>query len=116
MAISKSFFFNNSAEFGGVIYNEKSIAKFLNNNICVNNSAFYGNVSASYGIRLSLKVLSILSNGKSQVEYDSIKENGKVFTLQHEFPGVNLQRILFFEALDHFNQTVLQMSGRFINS
>lgn len=57
--------------------------------------------------------MSILPNGKTKIEYDSIKENGKVFTMEHQFPGINLQKTLVFEALDHFNQTVLQMNGRF---
>lgn len=83
------------------------IANFSDDNFCFNNSAFYGNIVASYAIRLSLKIIS----PSQKILYDSLKQNQILFNLAHELPGKNMKNILHFEALDHFNQTVKSVNG-----
>jgi len=93
-----------------VIYIESSLPLFTSDNLYRNNTAFYGNVFASYAIRLALKVID---KGNKTI-YDSLHKNHSLFTLFNEYPGIYMQKQLNFEALDHFNQTVTVMNERFL--
>lgn len=113
MVVSNSTFINNNASMGGVIYSDTNMPFFTNDNYFQNNTASYGAIFASYAIRLALKVIQFTAKGNKTI-YNSLLQNQTFFTLQHEYPGMNLQKLLYFEALDHYNQTVNTMNGRLI--
>lgn len=109
MTVINSYFERNNASLGGVIFIDTNLPYFSDNNVFKNNTAFYGPVFASYAIRLALKVIEPNEKG-NRIIFNSLHQNQTHFTLQKEFPGMNMQKQLNFEALDHFNQTVLTMN------
>ena len=109
MTVINSYFERNNASLGGVIYIDTNLPYFSANNFFKNNTAFYGPVFASYAIRLALRVIEFNEKGNKTI-FNSLHQNQTHFILQKEFPGMNMQKELNFEALDHYNQTVLTMN------
>lgn len=99
--IKCKFIENMAATSGGAIFIENELPILDPSNIFQRNVAQYGLNVASFAIRLSLSVFS----AHNSLLFDSKKQNSSIFVMKNEYPGTNLNVLLKFEALDHFNQT-----------
>ena len=132
MIISNSSFISNSAsESGGVIISLAKIAIFTEDNIFFNNTAIYGPNFASYVHSFGLTAYRIinetnvpkgnsdslpklLSQNISNIDflYRSSENNMSLFQMINISSGSVIDVNFYFEALDHYNQTLMLMNGR----
>lgn len=103
--VTGSKFINNQALCGGVVYIDSVLPYFSEDNYYEDNSAPYGNIFASYAIRIGLTIYS-QNDKENKIIFSSLQKNNSLYILKDEYPGMFMTKVLHFQALDHFNQTV----------
>lgn len=114
LQVTESKFINNRALCGGVVYINSVLPYFSEDNYYKDNFASYGNVFASYAIRIGLTIYS-QNDKENKIIFNSLQKNSSLYILKDEYPGMFMKKVLRFQALDHFNQTVTTKNSGLIN-
>ena len=56
-----------------------------------------------------MKVIHFNEKGNKTI-YNSLHQNGTLYIITEEYPGINIRKQLDFVALDHYNQVVSSMN------
>ena len=128
---NSSFLRNFASSSGGVIAISYKLPKFDTNNIFINNSAIYGPNFASYPVFFSLLAYKIPNitetldldastpmflqkNLTIDVLYNSSAENRSLFSLHNVDSGSQMGVNFYIQVLDHFNQSMSLLNGRYV--